>query len=71
MKIAIVKQNFKHGVRYNPYRVGLLSRLGIFCMFNRIGFSGGSTPEECLKHIKYELQPDPPKNSKVVEIVKI
>jgi hypothetical protein len=40
-------------------------------MWNRIGFSGGSTPEECLKNVKYELQPDPPKNSKIVDIVDI
>jgi len=71
MKIAIVKQTRKWGERYYAYRVGLLSRLGMFCMFNRIGFSGGDTPEECLKNTKFDLEPDPPRNSKVVKIVEI
>jgi len=71
MKIVIVKQNMKWDERYFAFRSGLLSRLGIFCLFNRIGFSGGDTPEECIKSAKYELKPDPPLNSKVVEIVKI
>lgn len=71
MKVVIVKQNRKWGERYYAYRKGLLSRLGIFCLWNKIGLGDANTPEECLKNAKYNLQPDPPLNSKVVAIIEI
>lgn len=71
MKVLIVKQNQKRGERYYPFRAGLLSQLKIFCMFNRIGFCGADTLEECEKVVRDELKPDPPKNSEVVKVVEI
>jgi len=71
MKIVIIKQNTKQGTRYYPYRKGLLSRLGIFSMFNKIGFCGGDTVEECIKNTKSYLVPDPPQNTQVVKEVEM
>ena len=71
MKIAIVKQMTKTGVRYCAYRTGLLSRLNIFCPFNKIIGASGSTPERCIEAATKEMLPDPPSNSKLISVVEI
>ena len=71
MKIAIVKQMTKSGERYYAYRIGLLSRLNIFCPFNKILWASGPTPEICIEAAKEEIKPDPPPNSKLISVVEI
>lgn len=71
MKVLIVKQDTKLGERYYGFRSGFLSTFGIFCLFNRIGFSGGRTAEQCIKSVKSDLIPDPPKNSQVIRTINI
>lgn len=71
MKIAIVKQMTKTGERNYAYRAGLLSRLNIFCPFNKIIGAFGSTREECIEAAIEEMKPDPPPNSKLISVVEI
>ena len=71
MKVLIVRQDTKLGERYYGFRSGLLSRLGIFCMFNRASLFGGNTVEECIKAVKSNLIPDPPKNSQVIRTINL
>jgi len=71
MKILIIRETYKHGERYFAYRSGLLSRLGIFCIWNRVTLSGSDTPDGCIKNAKYELKPDPPRNPKTIDTVEI
>ena len=71
MKIVIVRETKKSGDWYYAYRAGLLSRLGIFCLFNKVLMASGKTPEECIKEAKRELAPNPPLNRKVISTEKI
>ena len=71
MKIIIVSQQTKAGLRYYAYKRGILSFFLIFPLFNRISLSGYVSLDSCVSSVNFELIPDPPKKTKVEAVFDI
>lgn len=71
MKVLIVKQDTKLGERYYGFRSGWLSTFGIFCLFNRVDFTGGDTADQCEKAVRSHFTPGPSKNSQVIRTINV
>jgi len=71
MKIIIIKKDTKHGERFYAYKSGILSRLGVYCLFNRITWIGERTKAKCIEFAKDQIRPEPKPNKRFVSEVEI